>query len=72
MEQNQIYYRDLNPNILQRFKPTEFPGHETSSAIIIELSAILRCSFNAITFSEFAGKIYAYIIDIATGYDSPG
>ena len=40
MEQNQIYYRDLNPNILQRFKPTEFPGHETSSAIIIELSAI--------------------------------
>ena len=55
-------------NILQRFKPTEFSGNETSSAIIIELSAILRCLFNAITFYDFAGKIYAYIIDIATGY----
>ena len=53
----------------KRFKPTEFPGNETSSAIIIELSAVLRCSFNVITFNDFAGKIYAYIIDIATGYD---
>ena len=33
------------------------------------MSAILRCSFNVITFNDFAGKIYAYIIDIATGYD---
>ena len=60
MEQNQI---------LQRFKPAEFPGHETSSASIIKLSAILQRSFNAITFTDFAGKIYAYAIDIATGYD---
>ena len=56
-------------NILQRFKPTEFPGNETSSAIIIKLSAIPRCLFNAITFNDFAGKTYAYIIDIDTGYD---
>ena len=63
-----LYHRRKS-NILQRFKPTEFPGNETSSAIIIELSAILRCSFNAITFNDFAGKIYAYIIDIAIGYD---
>ena len=28
-------------NILQRFKPTEFPGNETSATVIIELSAIL-------------------------------
>ena len=62
-------YHGTKSNILQRFKPTEFPGNETSSAIIIKLSAILRCSFNAITFNDFAGKIYAYIIDIATGYD---
>ena len=62
-------YHGTKSNILRRFKPTEFPGNETSSAIIIELSAILRCSFNAISFSDFAGKIYAHIIDIATGYD---
>ena len=62
-------YHGRKSNILQRFKPIEFPGNETSSAIIIELSAILRCSFNAITFKDFPGKIYAYIIDIASGYD---
>ena len=65
-------YLGTKSNILQRFKPTEFPGNETSSAIIIKLSAIQRCSFNAITFNDFAGKIYAYIIDIATGYDRVG
>ena len=54
--------------ILQRFKPIEFPDNE-KSAIIVELSTILRCSFNAITFNDFAGRIYAFIIDIATGYD---
>ena len=37
--------------------------------MIIELSAILRSSFSAISSNDFAGKIYAYIIDIATGYD---
>ena len=62
-------YHGTKSNIQQRFKPTEFLGNETSSAVIIELSAILRCSFNAIIFNDFAGKIYAYIIDIATGYD---
>ena len=62
-------YHGTKSNILQRFKPTEFSGNETSSAIIIELSAILRCSFNAITSNDFAGKMFAYIIDIATGYD---
>ena len=62
-------YHGTKSNILQRFKPTEFLGNETSSAIIIKLGAILRCSFNVITFNDFAGKIYAYIIDIATGYD---
>ena len=61
-------YHGKNSNILQGFKPTELPGNETSSAIIIELSAILRCPFNAIIFNVFAGKVYAYIIDIATGY----
>ena len=62
-------YHGTKSNILQRFKPTKFPGNEISSAIIIELSAILRCAFNAITFNDFAGKIYTYITDIATGYD---
>ena len=62
-------YHGKNSNILQRFKPTELPGNETSSAIVIELSAILRCSFNAIIFNVFVGNVYAYIIDIATGYD---
>ena len=62
-------YHGTKSNILQGFKPTKFPGNEISSAIIIELSAILRCAFNAITFNDFAGKIYTYITDIATGYD---
>ena len=61
-------YHGTKSNILQKLKLPEFPGNETSSAIMIELSAILRCSFNAITFNDFAGKTYAYIIDIATGY----
>ena len=60
-------YQETKSNILQRFKPTEFPGNETSSAIIIKLSAILQLSFNVIIFKDFAGKIYAYIIDIAPG-----
>ena len=62
-------YHGTKPNILQRFKPTEFSGNEASSAIIIELSAILRCSFNAITFNDFACNIYSYIIGIASVYD---
>ena len=62
-------YHGITSNILQKFKPAEFPGNETSSAIITKLIAILPCSFNAITFNDFAGKIYAYIIDIAIGYD---
>ena len=62
-------YHGTKSNTLQRFEPTEFPGSETSSGILIKLSAILRCSFNAITFNNFAGKIYAYIIGIATGFD---
>ena len=62
-------YHGTKSNIQQRFKPTEFPGNKTSSGNIIQLSAILRCSFNAIILNDFAGKIYAYIIDIATGYD---
>ena len=63
-----LYY-GTKSDVVKRFKPTEFPGYETSSAITIELIAILRCSFNAITFNDLAGNIYAYIIDIATGYD---
>ena len=62
-------YHGTKSNILQRFKPIEFPGNETSSAIIIEWSAIRRFSFNAIAFNDFAGKIYACIIDITTDYD---
>ena len=34
-------YHGTKSSMLQRFKPTEFPGNETSSAIIIEWSAIL-------------------------------
>ena len=33
------------------------------------MSAILRCSFNTITFNDFACDIYSYIIDIASDYD---
>ena len=62
-------YHGRKSNILQRFKPTEFPGNETSSAIIVKTSTILQCSFNPITFNNFAGKIYVFIIDIVTGYD---
>ena len=63
-------YHGTKSNILQIFKITEFPGNETSLGNIIELSAILQCSFNAITLNGLAGKIYVYIIDTATGYDS--
>ena len=62
-------YHGTKPNILQRFKPTAFSGNDASSAITIELSTILRCSFNAITFNDFACNIYSYIIGIASVYD---
>ena len=38
------FHHGTKSNILQRFKPTEFPGNETSTAIIIELIAIIIIS----------------------------
>ena len=66
---NKTLYHGTKSNILRRFEKADCPEVSPSSAIIIELSAILRCDFYAKTFVDFAYKIYNYIIDLWQEYD---
>ena len=68
LNKNNLYH-GTKSNILQRIESTELPGSAPSSAIIIGLSAIMRCSFDAITFDDFAVKIYNHILGMAEGYN---
>ena len=63
-------YHGSKSNILQRLEKSPAPGVPSpSSAIIIELSPILRCDFSANTIDDFAQTIYIHIMNIADGYD---
>ena len=63
-------YHGTQSSLLQRFEKSSAPDAESpSSAIIIELSPILRCDFNADTFADFAHKLYIHVMNLAEGYD---
>ena len=62
-------YHGTKSSLLQRFKKSAAPYMEKStSAIIIELSPILRIDFSADTFADFAYKLYVHVMNIAEGY----
>ena len=62
-------YHGNKADILRKFKKVPFPEIYPSSALIVELSAILRFEFKAATFDEFSEKVYEYIIEVGKHYD---
>ena len=62
-------YHGTKSNVLQRIPKSNAPDSSPLSAIIIELSAVFPCSFNASTFLEFASQVYAYLLSMADGYN---
>jgi len=66
LNKNNLYH-GTKSNILQGIESTELPGSAPSSAIIIELSAIMRCPFDAKIFDDFAVKVYNHILGMAEG-----
>ena len=61
-------YHGTKSDILRRFSESPFQQPSPSSAIIIELSPILRLDFKYATFLMFAQKAYAHIIDLGKDY----
>ena len=62
-------YHGTKSDILKRFSQISSPEPSISSAILIELSPILRLDFNADTFLSFSLKVYRHIIDLGKMYD---
>ena len=62
-------YHGNKADILRKFKKVPFPEIYPSSALIFELSAILRFEFKPATFDEFSEKVYEYIIEVEKHYD---
>ena len=63
-------YHGTKSSILQKIPECNTPEHHSApSAIIIDLSAILRRAFNASTFLEFATQVYAHLFSLAEAYD---
>lgn len=62
-------YQGTKSTLLNRFDTCEIPMIGSSSAIIIELSPLLRSSLDASTFGNFAEKLLGNIIRLAILYD---
>ena len=62
-------YHGMKSDILRRFDQTSSPEILTSSsAIIFELSPLLRLDFKADTFSSFTQRTYTHIIKLGREY----
>ena len=62
-------YHGTKSNLLQRFETTDPPAPSASSALIIELSALMRRSFEAKSFDQFAVEVYQLILGMGDGYE---
>ena len=62
-------YQGSKSTLLKRFSTCEIPTKDSSSAIIVELSPLLRTSVAASTFGEFSTKLMGTINRLSIGYD---
>ena len=62
-------YQGTKSTLLNRFGTCEIPTIGSSSAIVIELSPLLRNSLNVSTFGNFGEKLLGVVLRLAFGYD---
>lgn len=61
-------YHGSKSTLLQRFAECPEPAITPSSALIVEMSPLMRNSYDASTFAEFAKKVLDHILRLATEY----